>query len=103
MVVKMTVTTNIENEKMTVAVEGRLDTSTAPELEAALIDIPTEVNELDLNLEKTEYVSSAGLRVILSLHKRMAKSAGSLYISNVNDSVKEVFDVTGFSDILDIR
>lgn len=99
----MTVTTNIENKKMTVAIDGRLDTSTSPELESKLKDIPTEVTELNLDLKDTEYVSSAGLRVILSLHKRMAKSSGALYISNVNESVKEVFDVTGFSDILDIR
>ncbi len=99
----MTVTTDIENKKMTAAIDGRLDTSTSPELESKLKDIPAGITELNLDLKDTEYVSSAGLRIILSLHKRMTKSSGTLYISNVNESVKEIFDITGFSDILDIR
>ncbi len=99
----MTVTTDIENKKMTAAIDGRLDTSTSPELEGKLKDIPAGITELNLDLKDTEYVSSAGLRIILSLHKRMTKSSGTLYISNVNESVKEIFDITGFSDILDIR
>lgn len=99
----MTVTTDTENKKMTAAIDGRLDTSTSPELESKLKDIPAGITELNLDLKDTEYVSSAGLRIILSLHKRMTKSSGTLYISNVNESVKEIFDITGFSDILDIR
>ena len=99
----MTVTTDIENKKMTAAIDGRLDASTSPELESKLKDIPAGITELNLDLKDTEYVSSAGLRIILSLHKRMTKSSGILYISNVNESVKEIFDITGFSDILDIR
>lgn len=99
----MTVTIDIENKKMTAAIDGRLDTSTSPELESKLKDIPAGITELNLDLKDTEYVSSAGLRIILSLHKRMTKSSGTLYISNVNESVKEIFDITGFSDILDIR
>lgn len=99
----MTVTTDIENKKMTAAIDGRLDTSTSPELESRLKDIPAGITELNLDMKDTEYVSSAGLRIILSLHKRMTKSSGTLYISNVNESVKEIFDITGFSDILDIR
>lgn len=99
----MTVTTDIENKKMTAAIDGRLDTSTSPELESKLKDIPAGITELNLDLKDTEYVSSAGLRIILSLHKRMTKTSGTLYISNVNESVKEIFDITGFSDILDIR
>lgn len=99
----MTVTTDIENKKMTAAIDGRLDTSTSPELESKLKDIPAGITELNLDMKDTEYVSSAGLRIILSLHKRMTKTLGTLYISNVNESVKEIFDITGFSDILDIR
>lgn len=99
----MTVTTDTENKKMTAAIDGRLDTSTSPELESKLKDIPAGITELNLDMKDTEYVSSAGLRIILSLHKRMTKSSGTLYISNVNESVKEIFDITGFSDILDIR
>lgn len=99
----MTVTTDIENKKMTAAIDGRLDTSTSPELESKLKDIPAGITELNLDMKDTEYVSSAGLRIILSLHKRMTKTSGTLYISNVNESVKEIFDITGFSDILDIR
>ena len=99
----MTVTTDIENKKMTAVIDGRLDALTSPELESKLKDIPAGITELNLDLKDTEYVSSAGLRIILSLHKRMTKSSGTLYISNVNESVKEIFDITGFSDILDIR
>ena len=99
----MTVTTDIENKKMTAVIDGRLDTLTSPELESKLKDIPAGITELNLDLKDTEYVSSAGLRIILSLHKRMTKSSGTLYISYVNESVKEIFDITGFSDILDIR
>lgn len=99
----MTVTTNIEGNKIVVSVEGRIDTATAPQLEESLKDIPADINELELKLADTEYVSSAGLRVILSLHKKMSKVSGKFYVTEVNESVKEVFDVTGFSDILDIR
>ena len=92
---------NIENGKACVKLEGRLDTITAPELETALKDTFTSANELTLDFEKLEYISSAGLRALLSAHKVMARKGG-LQIVGVNETIMEIFDVTGFSDILNI-
>ena len=85
-----------------IALEGRLDTVTAPELEAALKEGVDDVTELTLDFEKLDYISSAGLRVLLSAHKTMSKKGG-MKIRNANEMVREVFDVTGFADILDIE
>ncbi|MGN0823426.1 MAG: STAS domain-containing protein [Candidatus Gallimonas sp.] len=95
----MTIRQNRENTKLTVAIEGRLDTSTAPELEAALAEALENVTELTLDCEKLEYVSSAGLRVILKTQKVMF-SQGSMKLTHVNEEVMEVFEITGFSNIL---
>ena len=81
---------------------GRLDTTTAPLLEDEIANSLEGVTALTLNLEKLEYVSSAGLRVILSAQKTMSKK-GSMTVKNVCDAVMEVFDITGFSDILTIE
>ena len=97
----MTVTKTLEGTTLTAAVEGRLDTTTAPELEASLSDL-NDVENLILDFEKLEYVSSAGLRVLLALQKAM-KVKGSMVIRNVNDTIMEVFDITGFADILTIE
>ena len=91
-----------ENGKLSVSLEGRLDTMTAPELEAAVKDDLATVTSATIDLEKLEYVSSAGLRVILSIHKALAPKEG-LTIKNPNETVSEVFEVTGFSDILNIE
>ena len=87
---------------LTVAVEGRLNTTTAPELEAELKATLDEATELVLDFENLEYISSAGLRVILSAQKVMAKKGG-MKVIHVNESVMEIFEITGFSDILDIE
>ena len=87
---------------MNVAVEGRLDTTTAPELETELKASLDDISELVLDMEKLDYVSSAGLRVLLSAQKVMAKKGG-MKVIHVNDTVMEIFEVTGFSDILDIE
>ena len=91
-----------EGSALTVAVEGRLDTTTAPELEKALKDGLDGVTALTLDLEKLEYISSAGLRVLLSAQKIMNKQGG-MKVVHVNEIVNEVFEVTGFSDILTLE
>lgn len=84
-----------ENSKLTLAPIGRVDTITSPELEAAVVT--DGIDELVFDLAGVDYVSSAGLRVLLSAQKRMAGK--SMKIANVCPAVKEVFDITGFSDI----
>ena len=80
---------------------GRIDTTTAPELEA-VVESLTEVTGLVMDCGELEYVSSAGLRVILKAQKMM-NTQGSLTLCNVNETIMEVFDITGFADILDIE
>lgn len=86
----------------TLALEGRLDTLTAPELEAEISAILPSVQTLILDMEKLDYISSAGLRVILKTQKALEKKAG-LKLTHVSNEVKEVFDITGFSDFLTIE
>ena len=90
-----------EDSKLTVAVKGRLDTTTAPELEEALQAEMEGLNELELDFSELEYISSAGLRVLLATQKKM-QGAGQMTVTGVNDIVMEVFEVTGFCDILNI-
>ena len=97
----MTINKNLEGEKLNVAVEGRLDTSTAPELEKELSDL-AGVKELVLDFAKLEYVSSAGLRVLLASQKAM-NAQGKMLIKNVNETIMEVFEITGLADILTIE
>ncbi len=98
----MTIEKTTENENVTLTVSGRLDTTTAPELEAALDEVLENTKELIFNLENLEYISSAGLRVILKAQKSM-NTKGSMKLTGVNDSIMEVFDITGFLDILTIE
>ena len=91
-----------ENDKMVLSLEGRLDTMTAPALEAEVKGSIDGVKELVFDFEKLEYVSSAGLRVLLASQKIMNKQ-GSMCIRDVNEVIMEVFEVTGFSDILTIQ
>ena len=86
----------------TLALSGRLDTVTAPELEAEISAALSTAESLVLDMEKLEYISSAGLRVILKTQKALAQKAG-LKLINVSDDVREVFDITGFSDFLNIE
>lgn len=90
-----------EGSKLTITLEGRLDTTTAPQLETEIKSSLEGVDSLTLNFEKLEYLSSAGLRVILSAQKIMNKQ-GNMVIKNVNETIMEVFEVTGFVDILTI-
>lgn len=89
------------NGSLTVALEGRLDTTTAPELEAELKNGLDGVSALTLDLEKLDYISSAGLRVLLSAQKTMNKQ-GQMQITHAGEAIMEIFEVTGFSDILTI-
>ena len=98
----MIIEKKIENEKVTLTVSGRLDTTTAPELEASLDEVLENTKELIFNLENLEYISSAGLRLILKAQKSM-NTNGSMKLTGVNDSIMEVFDITGFLDILTIE
>lgn len=98
----MTINKKAEGTELTLAVEGRLDTVTAPELEAVLQSSLEGIKELVFDFAALEYVSSAGLRVLLSAQKMMNKQ-GSMVIRNVGEMVMEVFEVTGFSDILTIE
>ncbi len=96
---------NIEQKKdgkaLVLAPEGRLDTMTAPQLEAALQEALPGVEELTFDFEKLEYISSAGLRVLLSAQKTMNKQ-GSMKVIHANEMIMEIFEVTGFADILNI-
>lgn len=96
----MNVEKNLSGTELTVTVEGRLDTMTAPELEKELKEYYGSITELVLDFKKLEYISSAGLRVVLGAHKAMS---GKLIVKNVNEIVMEVFEVTGFADILNIE
>ena len=91
-----------ENTSLELALIGRLDTTTAPQLEAVVKESLDGVTDLVLNFTQLEYVSSAGLRVILASQKTMNKQ-GSMVIRNVSPDIQEVFEITGFSDILTIE
>ena len=98
----MTITKTLNGTELTVALQGRLDTVTAPELEAALKDALEGVTALVIDFAELEYISSAGLRVLLSAQKIMNKQ-GEMKVTHVNETVMEIFKVTGFSDILTIE
>lgn len=86
----------------TLEIIGRLDTTTAPELEAAVESCIADTKELVLEFKELEYISSAGLRVLLKAQKSMMQK-GNMKILNVNEAIMEVFEITGFSDILTIE
>ena len=98
----MNIVKNKQDSKLTLALEGRLDTTTAPQLEGELSGTLDGVTELVLDFEKLEYLSSAGLRVILAAQKTMNKQ-GTMVVRHVNETIQEVFEVTGFIDILTIE
>ena len=98
----MTVTTTQEGTRLTVAVEGKLGTTSAPELEKAVKNNISGVEELVFDFEKLEYMASAGLRVLLATQKIMNKQ-GTMKVVSVSGPVMEVFEITGFSEILTIE
>jgi anti-sigma B factor antagonist len=98
----MTIEKKMNGTELAIALEGRLDTMTAPELEAELGKSLGGAESLVLDFSKLEYISSAGLRVLLSAHKTMS-AKGGMKVTHVNEIVQEVFEVTGFADILTIE
>ena len=98
----MDIAKKLEENVLNVKVSGRLDTNTAPELDKSLAESIEGVKEMLFDFKDLEYISSAGLRVLLSYQKTMNKQ-GSMKLVNVNDIIMEIFEVTGFSDILTIE
>ena len=99
--IAMTITKTAENGTLRIALEGRLDTNTAPQLEAELKASLSGITELELDFSGLEYISSAGLRVRLAAQKTMSRQ-GKMTIRNVNETIMEVFEITGFVEILTI-
>lgn len=97
----MEIIKNKEDSKLTVKVIGRLDTTTAPELDADLKESLVGITGLEIDFSELEYISSAGLRVLLTAQKTM-NNQGSMELSGCNDTVKEIFEVTGFDSILTV-
>ncbi len=98
----MTINKNLSAAELTVELVGRLDTTTAPQLEAELKSSLDGVDSLIMDFAQLEYISSAGLRVLLSAQKVMNKQ-GKMVVRHVNETILEVFEVTGFTDVLTIE
>lgn len=100
----MEIKTSISNQNFIISLKGRLDTITSPQLEEEINHYSLdEFKTVTVNMRELEYISSAGLRVILMLHKNMIKSGGKLALVNVNDMVMEIFSMTGMTDFLNIE
>ena len=91
-----------KDQELTVTLNGRLDTTTAPMLEQELLQSWNDISTLILDLKELDYISSAGLRVILAAQKQMLKQ-GSMKLKNLSENVREVFEMTGFADIMTIE
>lgn len=98
----MEITKTLNGTELAISIVGRLDTVTAPELEKEINENIAGVTKLTLDFEALEYLSSAGLRILLGAQKIMNKQ-GEMIIKNVNDTINEIFEVTGFCDILTIE
>ena len=98
----MTINKQIEGQEAVIALEGRLDTVTAPDLEKELQEILPNITKLVFDFANLEYLSSAGLRVLLNTQKIISK-VGKMIVKNVNDTIMDVFDMTGFTSILTIE
>ncbi len=92
-----------EGDKLTIALEGRLDTTTSPQLEEELKGALDGIKELVFDFSGLEYISSAGLRILLSAQKMINKQDGSMKVTNVSEEIMEIFEVTAFVDILTIE
>ena len=98
----MTITKKMNGTTLEIALEGRLDTMTAPELEAELNKDMPGAESLVLDFSKLDYISSAGLRVLLTFEQELEEQGKPMRLCNVNDIIRDVFDVTGFLEILTI-
>lgn len=99
----MQITRERMNEKLTLKLSGRLETNTAPDLQKVVYHELEGITELNVDIKELEYVSSAGLRVLLAATKKMKLKGGITTIYNANEDVMEVFEITGFNEILNIR
>lgn len=98
----MTITQFENGDTLTLAVEGIIDSTTAPDFEKEMLAAGGKTKNLVVNFAQVDFISSAGLRVLLLLHKKVAAAAGKMTLVNVNDDVREVFELTGFINVLDI-
>lgn len=99
----MKISKSINDSVLNISIEGRLDTITAPELESEISGVFDGISQVNLDFAALEYISSAGLRIVLGMQKQMNKQGGAMTVRNVNEEIMEIFDVTGFSDILTIE
>lgn len=99
----MEVNNNRVDDVLTINVEGRLDSTTAPALEDSMRTIMDGAKEIIFDFTKLEYISSAGLRILLATQKIMNKTDGKLKVVGINDEVKEIFEATGFNEILTVE
>ena len=97
----MTINVERDFELVTLEITGRLDTTTVPNLEAVINELFEDTKELIFNMSGVEYISSAGIRVLLGAYKKMTTSEGMVRIEKANETVREVFEMTGLSDMLD--
>ena len=98
----MTINVEQKDNVMTLHIAGRLDTITSPELDKTIGELPAEITELVLDMKEIEYISSAGLRVLLGAQKKM-NGIGSMKLTGVCEAVMDVLEMTGFADILEIE
>lgn len=96
----MTINVERDFELVTLEITGRLDTTTAPNLESVVNELPEDTKELIFDMSGVEYISSAGIRVLLGAYKKMNTNQGIMRIEKANDMVREVFEMTGLSDML---
>ena len=97
----MTINVERDFELVTLEITGRLDTTTAPNLESAINDLPEDTKELIFDISGVEYISSAGIRVLLGAYKKMNTNQGIMRIEKANDMVREVFEMTGLLELLE--
>ena len=97
----MTINVERDFELVTLEITGRLDTTTAPNLESVINEIPEDTKELIFDMSGVEYISSAGIRVLLGAYKKMNTNQGIMRIEKANDMVREVFEMTGLLELLE--
>ncbi|MCM1185760.1 MAG: STAS domain-containing protein [Lachnoclostridium sp.] len=103
MEINMKIELQKDGENLIIKLEGRLETSTAPQLQEIAEKEIQDVTDLQIDMEQLEYVSSAGLRVLLFISKKMKAKQGNMSVCHVGEDIMEVFEITGFNDILNIR
>ena len=99
----MNILKKAKGDALTITLEGRLDTTTSPQLDDELDASLDDVKDLTLDFHELRYISSAGLRVLLRAQKKMNQKQGKMRVTGVSDSIQEIFEITGFSDILTIE